>query len=102
MNKKFAAALAAVVLVGGGVAATMIGGDDGPYTVHPAEGGEWDHGASAGRTWSHFQNDRSHSASVQGHTFVDSGCVSGGGWARAEAKSRWISALGNEQNMAVC
>lgn len=91
----------AVVLLGG-VVATTVGGDVEPATVHPAEGGEWDYGATAGRTWSNFQHDSSHSATVHGHEFVDTGCVQGGTWARAQAPQRWISILGNQQNKSVC
>ncbi len=90
------------VIVAGGVVATTAGGDVEPTNVHPLEGGEWDYGANAGRTWSNFKHEQLHSASVHGHEFVDSGCVAGGTWARAQASQRWISILGNQQDRALC
>lgn len=94
-----AAVAGVVVLVG---VATTVGGDVESTTVHPAEGGEWDYGASGGRTWSNFFHDAPHSASVRGHEYVDTGCVRGGEWARAQAPQRWIAILGNEQDKALC
>lgn len=102
MKKKYwISGLAALVILGGGAAFTL-GGEEGSHSVHPAEGGTWDYGASGGRTWSNFQNDKPHSASVRGHTFVDTGCVKGGEWARAETASRWVSILRNEQDKKLC
>lgn len=106
-QKKFktiviAAIVGIALLIVAGMAVSSLGRDEGSHTVHPAEGGEWDFGASAGRTWSNFLHDRPHSASVQGHKFVDSGCVRGGDWARAEAPSKWIPVGRNEQSKALC
>ncbi len=92
----------AVILTCGGGYMVFGGSEQGSHTVHPVEGGEWDYGSSSGRTWSNFQHEKSHSASTQGHEFVDSGCVAGHSWARAEAQSRWLSALGDKQNKSVC
>lgn len=93
---------AVVVVLGAGTYCMTAGGEEGSFSVHPPEGGTWDYGASAGRTWSNFQNDRPHSSSVTGHTYVDSGCVRAGDWARAQTSSRWITVLGNTQDKALC
>lgn len=103
MNRRWLMTLAAVAAIFcGGVAVSITGGEEGSHSVAPEEGGEWDYGASAGRTWSNFLNDDAHQASVQGHEFVDSGCVRGEAWARAETSSRWISILNNEQHKNLC
>lgn len=91
-----------VVLLCGGGYLVFGGSEQGAHTIHPTDGGEWDFGSSGGRTWSNYLHDKSHSASVQGHEFRDSGCIASGSWARAEAPSRWLSALGDEQDKKVC
>lgn len=102
-NKKVIGAIVVgIIAIGGGGIALTSGGEEGSHTVTPKEGGQWDYGASAGRTWSSFLNDAPHSASVQGHSFVDSGCVKGGDWARAEAPSKWLTISDNEQNISLC
>lgn len=94
-------AIVALILVIGGVLA-ITGGKDFSESVIPAEGGRWDYGSSAGRTWSNFLNDKPHSASVQGHEFHDTGCIKGETWARAQTGSKWIGILGDEQEKQLC
>lgn len=93
--------ITAVLVCGGGYLA-FGGSDEGAYTIQPAEGGEWDYGSSGGRTWSNFRHEAPHSTSVQGHEFVDSGCVAGNSWARVQAPSRWLAALGDQQDKSLC
>ncbi|QDZ42496.1 lactococcin 972 family bacteriocin [Corynebacterium sp. sy039] len=104
MSKKswIISGVGAGALIIAGAGALTIGGEVVPTTINPAEGGEWSYGASGGRTWSYFQHEKSHSASVQGHDYVDTGCLDGRTWARAQTHSRWISILGNEQDKEVC
>lgn len=77
-------------------------GEDGALSEVPSVGGQWDHGASAGRTWSNFLHEKPHSASVQGHQFVDSGCVAGGEWAHVETRSKWVPLTHNQQGFSLC
>lgn len=59
------------------------------------DGGQWDHGSSGGRVWSHYWHPGIiHATSVDGHEFVDSGCQAPGLWARAQAKSKWFGTDG--------
>lgn len=70
--------------------ATLLLASAGVAIAEPRDGGEWDHGNSGGRVWSNYWHPKAaHGASVQGHTYVDSGCVAPGLWARAQAKSKW-------------
>ncbi|WP_448854194.1 lactococcin 972 family bacteriocin [Corynebacterium frankenforstense] len=78
------------------------GSDEERHTVHPQEGGEWDFGSSAGRTWSNFLHQESHASTVRGHAFVDTGCVHGGDWARARAPPRWIPGIPDAQDKRLC
>lgn len=93
---------AVVMVLGAGTYCVTAGGEEGSHSITPPEGGTWDYGASGGRTWSNFQHDRPHHASVTGHRYEDSGCVRGGDWARAQTDSRWISVLGNTQEKGWC
>lgn len=103
MNKKWLIGILTVVLIiAGGIAVTTIGSEQGSHSVTPEEGGEWDYGASGGRTWSNFRHEKPHHSTVKGHEFVDSGCAKPGQWARVEAPSRWISILGDEQDKGLC
>ncbi|WP_420830320.1 lactococcin 972 family bacteriocin [Corynebacterium uropygiale] len=67
-------------LVGAGVA-----------SAEAVAGGEWDHGNSGGRVWSNFFHPTAaHGSSVQGHQYVDSGCVAPNVWARAQSHSKYL------------
>lgn len=53
------------------------------------DGGQWHHGNSGGRVWSNYWHPKvKHGSSVQGRTYVDSGCVSPNIWSRAQTKSK--------------
>ncbi|WP_448854191.1 lactococcin 972 family bacteriocin [Corynebacterium frankenforstense] len=57
----------------------------------PADGGDWDHGNSGERVWSNYWHPNvTHGSSVQGHEYVDSGCVAPNIWARAQAHSKYV------------
>lgn len=102
-SKKFIAIVVAAIMV---IAAIFLlffaGNEQGTHTVTPSEGGTWDYGSSAGRAWSNFHHDKPHRAWVQGHTFVDSGCIAGGDWARATAGSHWVSVFKDTQGIELC
>ena len=67
----------------------------GAAYAEPRDGGEWYHGDSGGRVWSHYWHPNfNHGTSVNGYRWVDSGCKGPGLWARAEAPSRWFGASG--------
>ncbi len=101
--KKIAAVVVAmVVIIGGGGYASAERKNIGSHTITPPEGGEWDYGASGGRTWSNFLHDKRHATSVHGHEFHDSGCVKGGQWARAQASQRWMPFARDEQSRRLC
>ena len=102
MRKKAVALVVATVIVLGGGWAFIAKGEEGAHEVVPEIGGQWAYGASGGRTWSNFLHEQPHGASVQGHTFVDSGCVPGGRWARAEAPVKWVPLLPNDQDIRLC
>lgn len=76
-RKRFATVAAFAVLAAGAGSAAAV----------PTDGGDWDHGSSGGRVWSNFWHPSAwHGASVQGKTFVDSGCKAPDIWARAQAE----------------
>ncbi|WP_082121429.1 lactococcin 972 family bacteriocin [Corynebacterium uterequi] len=101
-NKWLAAGAVVFLLAGGGIVATTYNPQGGSFSEAPAEGGQWEHGSSAGRTWSHFLHDQSHGARIKGREDVDSGCVPGGEWARAQGPSRILVILGDEQEYYLC
>lgn len=102
-SKKFIAiVIAAIVVIAALFFLFFSGGEQGSHSVTPAEGGTWDYGSSAGRTWSNFHNEKPHSAWVRGHAFVDSGCTAGGDWARATTGSHWVSAFKDTQGIELC
>ncbi|MDO4631273.1 MAG: lactococcin 972 family bacteriocin [Corynebacterium sp.] len=101
IKTKLRTLLALIVAVPVITLALITSRDEGAHSVTPPEGGTWEYGASGGITWSNFKNDQPHSASVQGHTFVDSGCVENG-WARVQAPTKWITVFKNEQYIAMC
>lgn len=75
----------------GMVALLIAGASAGAAVAEPRDGGDWDHGSSGGRVWSNYWHPtNAHGSSVQGHTFVDSGCVGADVWARAQAKSKFL------------
>lgn len=101
-NKKAIVAVAIAAMGALGVSAVVFGHDEGSHTVQPAIGGKWDFGASGGLTWSNYIVDKPHSASVHGHTYMDTGCVAPNTYARARAEAKWIGILQNEQDIALC